>query len=201
MILWRKNIVLDTSIHNKLQTELKSEIFYHKGIDNLYTSYNKQDLFDKTGVIGNYYNTLISDVMIDLSLYERTSYIVKWWAQLYNSNTTGHGDHDHFSGYEHVSWIHFVSTPAKQKCFYFSNDKNEKHYIDHQSSGDFIVFPSWAKHGVDKVVDDNFDRLVVAGNVEIQSFHICKSDSNYKLTLQPPKRAHQNLIVWRSEKI
>ena len=201
MILWRKNIVLDTSIHNRLQTELKSEIFYNESIDNLYTSYRRKHLLSKTEDIDNYYNTLISDMMIDLSLYKRTSYITTdWWAQLYNSNTNGHADHDHFSGYEYISWVHFVNIP-QQKCFYFINDKNEKYYIDHQSSGDFIAFPSWAKHGADKVVEDNFDRLIVAGNIKIESFNIFKSDGDYKLTLQPSNVDDKNLIVWKSEKI
>lgn len=195
MILWRKNIPLDNSIHNQLVKELKSETFYESS-ENLYTSYRKSNLFDQTGIIGKYYDSLISEIMSDLSLKERSNYTMRWWAQLYNSNTAGHNDHDHFTGYECVSWVHFVNTP-KQKCFYFINDKNEKFYIDHQSSGDFIVFPSWAKHGAEKVIEDNFDRLIVAGNIGMQ--YIRNVEGKYNLVLQPPKIAHQNLIVWKRE--
>ena len=193
MILWHKNVKLDNKIYNQLKTEIKSDIFYH---GDMYTTYFKHDLFDKTNIIQKYYEDLISDLMVGLSLKTRTDYVWYWWAQLYNSNTSGHDIHDHFNGYEHISWVHFVETPI-QRCFYLLNDNNEKYYPEKQNSGDFISFPAWAKHGVDKVVDDGFDRLIVAGNIEINHFKLFGEGKKYDIKLED---FNEDYIIWKKNK-
>jgi len=193
MILWRKNIKLDSVVYDQLKNEIKSEIFYY---GDMYTTYFKHNLFDQTKIIQQCYDNLISDLMFGLSLKERTNYHWYWWAQLYNSNTSGHDMHDHFNGYEHLSWVHFVDIP-KQKCFYFINNEREKHYPLEQNAGDFIAFPAWAKHGVDKVVDDGFDRLIVAGNVEINHFKLFGEEKGYDLELE---EYNDESIIWKKVK-
>lgn len=87
---------------------------------------------------------------------------------MYDHTTDGHGTHSHFDGGPALSWVHFVDVP-KQKCFYFLDSFGNKHYPNHQSSGDFIVFPSWALHGCDKVSQSE-ERIIAAGNLQFSRY-------------------------------
>ena len=56
------------------------------------------------------------------------------------------------------------------KCFYFLNDHGDKIHPDHQESGDIFAWPSYLIHGVDKVQEPNLNRLIVAGNVALETY-------------------------------
>ena len=58
--------------------------------------------------------------------------------------------------------------PTKKKLFFFIDSDGKKVYPEGQTPGDFIVFPSWAEHGVDPS-DESADeqRVVIAGNISV----------------------------------
>ena len=61
-----------------------------------------------------------------------------------------------------ISWVHFVDVPDT-KLFYFQvGDK--KIYPKCQKTGDIILYPSYAMHGVDMMTEGK-DRFVVVGNI------------------------------------
>ena len=115
-----------------------------------------------------FYNNIISHCLKDLGLYHTCEYGVTMWMQMYDHTTEGHEEHSHFDGEQALSWVHFIDVP-KQKCFYFLDSFGKKHYPDHQGSGDFIVFPSWALHGCDKVSQPG-ERIIAAGNLHFSRY-------------------------------
>ena len=63
-----------------------------------------------------------------------------------------------------------IINASKNKCFYFLDDHGDKIYPDHQESGDIFAWPSWLVHGVDHVQEPNLNRLIVAGNVALETY-------------------------------
>jgi hypothetical protein len=165
MIIWKNNYSVSEEIELELKNFIKQEKFFDPE-DELYTTFFDEE---KPAILGDYYDPIVNNMMSDLGIAHRTRYICKPWIQLYNSKTKGHERHDHFSGSEFISWVHFLKVPT-QKCFYFMDSYGNKIYPEYQSSGDFICFPSWAFHGVDKVEEDNFDRIIVSGNIIIKYY-------------------------------
>ena len=47
------------------------------------------------------------------------------------------------------------------------NDNFEKNYAGKQDTGHFYVYPPWRVHGVDKVEEEDGERLIVAGNISL----------------------------------
>jgi hypothetical protein len=160
-ILWKDNFKFSDSKVEDISTFLNDK----KILSSCYTTYNTDYLYD--GLV-DFYSSIHNSFMNSLGLYHRSKYEWHFWMQMYNSSTDGHLDHDHFSGREFISWVHFIRTPT-QKCFYFLNSDGIKIYPETQNDGDFICFPSWVYHGVDKVVDNDVNRIVSAGNVSICS--------------------------------
>lgn len=116
--------------------------------------------------VEQYYCDLIAGVLGRLGLRGRAEVYDTKWCQVYNNSMGGcHPPHSHYGGSELFSWIHFVETPVDQKCFYFLDTDHNKYYPDIQNSGDLIIFPPWAMHGVDKVETDGVNRTIVSGNI------------------------------------
>jgi len=86
------------------------------------------------------------------------------WGQYYKKDMGGKiSPHHHFVEPKNIlSWIHFLDVPD-QKCFYFLVG-DEKIYPETQKSFDLMFYPSFAVHGVDKLIHAK-DRLVVVGNI------------------------------------
>jgi hypothetical protein len=161
MILWecKKNLPEETIL--QIINIVKNEKFLTP--QKLYsTYYSKDDPIQSY----SYYDPIIKEMMCDIGLYHISQYEWHSWVQLYNNTTSGHNCHHHFDGSELISWVHFIRAP-KQKCFYFMDSYGNKIYPEQQSNGDFICFPSWRLHGADGVNGENFDRIIVAGNVGI----------------------------------
>ncbi len=116
-----------------------------------------------------FYDDLVNDCTKSLGLYHVSKYGVVFWMQMYDHTTKGHTIHSHFAGSECISWVHFLQVPD-QKCFFFMDSYGNKHYPDHQKEFDFIAFPSWALHGVDKVEDPGIKRTVTAGNIYLSEY-------------------------------
>jgi hypothetical protein len=160
MILWNKNIKMNSILINKTYNFIDQDIFFDAQ-NNFYTSYfSKIELKD----LSQYYAPIIDKIMKDLTLYHRANCRWFYWVQMYNNELNGHKPHHHFDKFTILSWVHFIKVPNRQKCFYFLTSENTKIYPQKQFSGDFIVFPSWALHGVDKIIGKN-TRMVVAGNI------------------------------------
>lgn len=121
------------------------------------------------GPVIEFYDDLIVNCTKELGLHHVSNYNVTFWMQMYDHTTKGHVTHSHFAGTECISWVHFLQVPD-QKCFYFEDSYGNKHYPDHQKEFDFIAFPSWALHGVDKVEDPNINRTVTAGNISLNRY-------------------------------
>jgi len=113
------------------------------------------------------YKTTIDDILQDFGIWDSCMFYVDYWVQMYSdTNENFHDVHVHYAGAEFISWVHFIHTP-EQNCFYFFDGHGKKHYPEKQRSGDFIVFPSWMPHGIEPVIEEGFDRVVVAGNVSM----------------------------------
>jgi hypothetical protein len=160
MILWNHHDKLSDDIVVKIKNIAQNN-FQENQI--LYTTYESTTPHE---LLSDYYALIQEKMMKDLYLFHRTKYYWSLWVQMYNDKTNGHPEHDHFGGNNIISWVHFIQT-SNQKCFYFVGLDGNKIYPNHQSSGDIIAFPSWSLHGVDKVTENNFDRIIVAGNIKL----------------------------------
>ena len=169
-VIWNKNKKLPKEAHKKLVVRMNeyklqpvsdTKKKFYTSYDGMNTSVQSQELYE---VLNPYYSNLVKDIIDDVGLRHRIEYNFKWWVQMYRSDTTTHGAHHHFYQQSTIlSWVHFIQSP-RQRCFYFLNSNDEKIYPQ-QKSGDIIVFPSWAVHGVDTVKRRNFNRIIVAGNI------------------------------------
>lgn len=167
-IIWKTHKKLDQLKVDKIYDHLKGGEINFEGF---YTTYYDIKIRRKfvEDLLREEYRKIIDKALSDLGLKDHIDYINPFWVQMYESRTNGHEVHEHFSGTEFFSWVHFVQTP-NQKCFYFIDSDGNKTYPDHQSSGDFIIFPPWQPHGVDIVETSDVSRIVVAGNVAVSEF-------------------------------
>ena len=106
--------------------------------------------------------------MKSIGLFDKTKYEMDYWSQFYHKEMT-HAPHNHASTIPEddadISWVHFVDVPD-QKCFRFTDTKNNFLIPEEQSNGDIICFPSWLWHEAIPNKTDK-DRLVIAGNITI----------------------------------
>ena len=120
-------------------------------------------------LLDDYYENIIKEMMRNLGLWSRTKYQYNLWVQMYNSETNTHHPHEHYTGGEVISFNHIIDA-SKEKCFYFLNDDGDKIYPGEQRSGDIFAWPPWRIHGVDKVKEPNVNRLILAGNIWLESY-------------------------------
>ena len=116
----------------------------------------------------NFYDKLSVEIMKSIGLFDKTKYEMDYWSQFYHKEMT-HAPHNHASTIPEddadISWVHFVDVPD-QKCFRFTDTKNNFLIPEEQSNGDIICFPSWLWHEAIPNKTDK-DRLVIAGNITI----------------------------------
>ena len=116
----------------------------------------------------NFYDKLSVEIMKSIGLFNNTIYGVDYWSQFYRKGMT-HRSHHHASTIPEegadISWVHFIDVPD-QKCFRFTDTKNNFLIPEEQLNGDIICFPSWLWHEVIPN-ETNEDRLVIAGNITI----------------------------------
>jgi hypothetical protein len=167
LTLWQTKGQFEKSFIDDCKEYLRS---FPKKDGEFYTTFCRE-AFSGTPMVEpleEFYGDIISRCLKDLGLHHICEYSVSMWMQMYDHTTDGHGTHSHFDGGPALSWVHFVDVP-KQKCFYFLDSFGNKHYPNHQSSGDFIVFPSWALHGCDKVSQSE-ERIIAAGNLQFSRY-------------------------------
>ena len=167
MLIWNDNIKLPeelkTGVLNRIQETYRDKRKF-------YTSHSLSSR-RFADLLVPFYTKVIENMMRDLGLYKNTTYGFNLWVQMYNSETTTHPPHSHYGigGAEIISFTHIIDA-SKNKCFYFLNDHGDKIYPDHQESGDIFAWPSYLIHGVDKVQEPNLNRLIVAGNVALETY-------------------------------
>jgi hypothetical protein len=172
LVLWRDNFSLDSEKLEEVICQLKTRPDCRQWVENNYSSYYVEDLFDRPEIVfAEDYIPVIHKFMKHINLFKTTNFRFNHWMQLYTNEQSGHKTHDHFSYQTFFSWVHFVR-PTKNKCFYFLGHEGEKVYPE-QNPGDFIVFPSWAWHGVDQNTEDS-ERVSIAGNIVVEKI---KSDA------------------------
>ena len=115
-----------------------------------------------------FYGALVKDMMIDLGLYESSTYSWVFWVQMNNSETSTHTTHHHFRGGEIASWVHFLQVPEEERSFYFQTDRGPI-FPEEQLSNTVVAFPPWRPHGVKPLKKKNFDRYIVAGNITLNT--------------------------------
>lgn len=202
MIIHTFNDQLNDALVEKLSQSIKVDKFIYPRMGAqfpIYSSYNASQSRHFPPEIESFYDDKLNEILYHLDLLDRTVNDIFKWCQIYNKSTSGfHPTHTHFSGDQLLSMVHFIRAPKDQKCFYFIS-KGEKYYPDTQNSGDFIVFPSWASHGVDPVDHDNNDRIIVSINIHCKEY---KDNMNLDDTLVCSKKHRKNMLtkVW-SEKL
>ena len=181
MFIWESHIEMPSYLQDRLIKSFdhhnrfwstKTDLFVSETNDEYtapITTYNNLTHFTKVEGLLDFYADIIKKMMKEIGMYKRCKYGFELWAQYYNSKTYGHDPHDHFIGSEIISFNHIVK-PSKTKCFYFLNDDQEKNYYGKQNSGHFYAWPPWRVHGVDRVEEENTNRLIVAGNVSLYEY-------------------------------
>ena len=169
MIIHNLNKELPDSLKKELHDTIMVDkyLFPSKTSKNpIYSSFELSTKPHFTESVEQYYYDLIADVLYRVGLRGRAAVYATKWCQVYNNSMGGcHPPHSHYSGSELFSWVHFVEAPVDQKCFHFLDTDHNKYYPDTQNSGDLIIFPPWALHGVDKVEADGVNRTIVSGNI------------------------------------
>ena len=203
MIIYSFNDQLSDDLVEQLSKTIKVDMYQHPPVDGgfpFYSSYNVATVRHFPDALEEYYDVKFRRILYHLDLLGRTVNNLYKWCQIYNRSTggKGHPPHTHFSGNQLLSIVHFVRTPKNQKCFYFVCG-GEKYYPDTQNSGDFIVFPSWASHGVDPVEVDNNDRIIVSANAHCREYKDADLDDARALICT--KKYCKNMVtrVWSNK--
>ena len=165
MLIWSDNIKLPQNLYDEIVNKIEKNYINR---EKFYTSFY-EDGYKFSDVLVPYYGNLIEKIMRDLGMFKRTTYKYNLWVQMYNSETTTHEPHEHFTGNEILSFNHIINS-SNEKCFYFLDDDNNKTYPDNQQTGDIFAWCPWLMHGVDKVKEPNTNRLIVAGNVWLKTY-------------------------------
>ena len=202
MIIHTFNELLSDSLKKELHDAIMKDefIFPDKQTPNpIYSSFQVSTKPHFPENVENFYYDRVAKILNELGLMGRVSVYATKWCQIYNNSMGGcHPAHAHYSGSELFSWVNFVEAPTDQKCFYFLDTDGVRHYPDTQNSGDFIVFPSWALHGVDPVENPTVNRTIVSGNIICSKYRDLPDDNMSFVARQRVVKGQQQL-VWTME--
>jgi len=175
MILLRKNYEVDDDLVDLVKTQIKENKNTFDQLSKLYTTYFAEASERPEVIFLDFYSDILESITKELSIYHRSNYTFPFWVQIYTPKSRKFEEHDHFSGKEIVSWVHFLSQSSK-KCFYFIDSDGNKTYPE-QNKGDFIVFPSWVLHAAEP--PENEERIVISGNVALSKIQTQIDDFKY----------------------
>ena len=197
MFIWSDNIKLPDDIHTELITRIEKE---HVDKNKFYTTFSKSLFTDGySDLLIPYYRDVIAEMMKNLGMFKHSRYYFNVWAQRYNSkNINTHEPHAHFTGNEIISFNHIIDA-SENKCFYFIDDDGNKTYPGEQKSGDIFAWPPWRMHGVDHVKEPNVDRLIVAGNIMLESIECghCNRDILNCENKRNPENHREGEFIWK----
>ena len=115
MLIWSDNIKLPHNLYDEIVNKIEKN---YSNREKFYTSFY-EDGYKFADLLVPYYGNLIEKIMRDLGMFKRTTYKYNLWVQMYNSETTTHEPHEHFTGNEILSFNHIINS-SNEKCFYFS---------------------------------------------------------------------------------
>ncbi len=202
MLIWSDNRKLPDDIHTELICRIERQHsdkkrFYSSYIENKKVTEGYEDVF--ADLLLPYYGDIIAEMMRNLGMWKHSRYYFNIWAQRYSSeNINTHEPHAHFSGNEIISFNHIIDA-SKDKCFYFIDDDGNKTYPGEQKSGDIFAWPPWRMHGVDYVKDDNVNRLIIAGNVMLESIECghCNRNILHCVDRRNPENKLDGEFIWK----
>ena len=183
MIIWRNNyrpidqLYPDNNDILDVVSQLRSIPETYDPTLNYHTSYFIHPSRRPERRFVEFYSKILDEVITDVGLKHRAEMDYEMWMQVYTRDSKTFNKHDHFSGNEFLSWVHFVK-PESKPCFHFLDSKGNKIYPE-QKEGDFIVFPSWILHEVDPPKDHG-DRIVISGNIMPVTLLIDNPDDQVK---------------------
>ena len=163
MLIWNANKKIPNDLYNQIVSRIEEDYSDRK---EFYTSYADKSKVDFTDLLVPYYGNVIEEIMKDLGMFKRSTYNYNLWVQMYDSQTTTHEPHQHFTGSEIISFNHIIDA-SSEKCFYFLNDDGDKIYPGEQKSGDIFAWPPWRIHGVENA---KTHRLIIAGNIMLRTY-------------------------------
>ena len=197
MFIWSDNIKLPDDIHTELITRIEKQ---HVDKNKFYTTFSKSLFTDGySDLLIPYYRDVIAEIMKNLGMFKHSRYYFNVWAQRYNSkNIDTHEPHAHFTGNEIISFNHIIDA-SENKCFYFIDDDGNKTYPGEQKSGDIFAWPPWRMHGVEHVREPNVDRLIIAGNIMLQSVECghCNRDILKCEDKRNPENHREGEFIWK----
>ena len=174
MIIFRQKVPISTEIKDLL-LEKEFQDKYYDNKRNISTTFNSGIDYKQLGELSRqYYSNLIESLVRILGIYDNVEYSWHYWYQVYDSESSGHEPHLHFSGKEILSWVHFISVSDKQS-FYFKTGEGDRKVLEQDE--ELIVFPSWCIHGVEKF-ESNDKRIVAAGNISIEFLNDPTNENN-----------------------
>ena len=185
-IIWRGNYLLDDGevqgVKDALMAHPESYKADKNADGNIWSSYFIGDIYDRPEIVFlDVYKRLAYEISKSFHLTQSISSF-DYWSQLYDGN---HIAHNHHSGINLYSFVHFVEPVGKN--FHFLDCHNNKRYPK-QEKCDIIVFPSWATHAIDASYGK--DRFTIAGNIEFATLSIGNTGSNYRNT-----KVRSNLFI------
>ena len=157
------NWKLEKATLEKLEKQMVNKDYYDS-LGNLYTSYEKD--FDYP--FGSFYEDRVDEIAMEQAFKNISKLKLSYWVQVYGKDAI-HGKHTHFIVGKNaiISWVHFLKVPEKP-CFRFTDGRN--HLVPpEQKEGDVIVYPSHVCHEVISHQEDDFNRIVAAGNINLIS--------------------------------
>ena len=174
MIIFRQKVPISTEIKNLL-LEKEFQDKYYDSERKISTTFNSGIDYKQLGELSRqYYSNLIESLVRVLGIYDNVEYSWHYWYQVYDSESSGHEPHLHFSGKEILSWVHFISVSDKQS-FYFKTGEGDRKVLEQDE--ELIVFPSWCIHGVEKF-ESSDKRIVAAGNISIEFLNDPTNENN-----------------------
>lgn len=165
MIIYRDNFHLDESelSIDDLIMNITTDERCNSNADNHHSTYFlRNDMRHDKVYAGQYVDHMYD--LLDDEWFPGAGIKINFWTQVYKGS--GHNTHSHFRYNIPLSFVHFIR-PSKKDCFHFVlGDRKE---YPKQEAGDFIIFPSWAKHAIDPCPEDEY-RVSIAGNIVINTF-------------------------------
>ena len=158
------NWKLDAERLDSIEQRVKVDENY-KPNERLYTTfYNGFE----DNALQSFYGNLGNQIAKEQAFFSNSFYSCIYWFQVYNKDAI-HPRHTDFEVGENciLSFVHFLRVPSTP-CFRFTDGRN--HLVPpEQKEGDVIVYPSHVCHEVISHQEDDFNRIVAAGNINLIS--------------------------------
>ena len=194
MILWQKNYKFDSTLVDDLMFKLINDKRSFDINNKYHTSYFLSSGDKPENILHRKYKKICTKVSKDLGLHHRASLTFATWMQVYTNKSKLFAPHDHFSGNELLSWVHFLKEPGEQ-CFCFLDSEGNKTYPQVES-GDLIVFPSWVWHEASPPKSEGY-RMIIAGNIHASVMFIKDKSKNQSPKMIYDKFENEHGGTWR----